>query len=519
MSDLLAVPVAVDRRMPFQRWAIRVGLAAFAILLLVNLSKMLRYVAYTTGYPYSLDYGEGIVWQQMLNIVAGKGYQPIGVFPAIVYHYPPVYHLTTAAVAAIFGMDGLYAGRWVSFLCTVVTMVLSGVLAASAVPRDETRAVRICVALTAGFCLTSCYPVAKWSALMRVDMLATAFSLAGLLLVIRAPARRSAIVAAAILFVLAIYTKQTSIAAPAASFLGLLVVRPKAAFLLLAVCLALGLSALGWLSAASDGGFLRHIILYNINRLDLSTWQSMAWTLLAHGNILVVSGIGAFFALRRLREGGMAGLRERCERDARLLALLILLIFLLLKTVLLLAMLKSGSADNYMVEWFTAVAIFLALALMPALRIAFGHEGRMSTILTVFVVLGLPIHAYQVETFGHSRRASSVQRDALAHVVDEIRASPKPVISDDMTLLIRAGRPVLWEPAITAELSHAGLYDDKAFAAKVRRGDFGFFVTEGDRGDLLYDSRYNPVVADAIDAAYPRREYIPSRLMLHLPAR
>jgi 4-amino-4-deoxy-L-arabinose transferase-like glycosyltransferase len=519
MTHLLAEPVAVDRRALFQRWAIRVGLAVFAILLLINLSKMLRYVAYTTGYPYSLDYGEGIVWQQMLNIVAGKGYQPIGVFPAIVYHYPPVYHLTTAAVAAVFGMDGLYAGRWVSFLSTAVMMVLSSLLAASAVSRDEPRAVRICVALIAGLCLTSCYPVAKWSALMRVDMLATAFSLAGLLLVIRAPARRSAIVAAAILFVLAIYTKQTSIAAPAASFLGLLLVRPKAAFLLLAVCVVLGLSALGWLSAATDGGFLRHIILYNINRLDLSMWQFTAFILLAHADLLVVAGIGAFFALRRLRDGGMVGLGDRCRRDASLLALLILSIFLPLKTLMLLAMLKSGSTDNYMVEWFCAVAIFVGLAVLPALRIAFGHEARISAILTVLVVLGLPFHAYQVETFGHSRKADSVHRNALAHVVDEIRASAKPVISDDMTLLIRAGRPVLWEPAITAELSHAGLYDDKAFAAMVRRGDFGFFVTEGDRGERLYDSRYNPVVADAIGAAYPRKEYIPGLLMRHLPAR
>jgi hypothetical protein len=41
-------------------------------------------------------------------------------------------------------------------------------------------------------------------------------------------------------------------------------------------------------------------------------------------------------------------------------------------------------------------------------------------------------------------------------------------------------------------------------------------VTYGDRGDLLYDQRFTPLIADAIDAAYPRRERV-GPLTLHLP--
>ena len=50
------------------------------------------------------DYGEGIVWQQMRNIVAGQGYTPLGVYPAIVYHYPPVYHLVVHLVGLSLGV-------------------------------------------------------------------------------------------------------------------------------------------------------------------------------------------------------------------------------------------------------------------------------------------------------------------------------------------------------------------------------------------------------------------------------
>ena len=86
-----------------------------------------------------------------------------------------------------------------------------------------------------------------------------------------------------------------------------------------------------------------------------------------------------------------------------------------------------------------------------------------------------------------------------------------------MTLLLRAGRPIVWEPAIVAELGSAGLYDEQALAARVRHGDFGFFITSGARGDALYDQRFSPALDAAITAAYPKRETV-GRFVLHLPA-
>ena len=101
-------------------------------------------------------------------------------------------------------------------------------------------------------------------------------------------------------------------------------------------------------------------------------------------------------------------------------------------------------------------------------------------------------------------------------LVARVGASPKPVVSDDMVLLRRAGQNVIWEPAMIAELGSAGVYDQVRLAAHVRRGDFGFFVTYGDRGDVIYNQRFTPLIANAIDAAYPRRERV-GALTLHLP--
>ena len=64
---------------------------------------------------------------------------------------------------------------------------------------------------------------------MRVDMLAMALSLFGLVAAFKSLERPRLIYLASLLFVAAVYTKQTSIAAPVATFAVLLAMRPKLA--------------------------------------------------------------------------------------------------------------------------------------------------------------------------------------------------------------------------------------------------------------------------------------------------
>jgi hypothetical protein len=144
-----------------------------------------------------------------------------------------------------------------------------------------------------------------------------------------------------------------------------------------------------------------------------------------------------------------------------------------------------------------------------------GLVGRRwpGALLIALVVIGVPIQAYSTLV---ADSAGNLLKTPYANIVARIARSPRPVVSDAMVLLIRGGQPVRWEPAIAAELGSAGLYDQVAFAKLVRAGHFGFFVTAGDRGERLYDERYNPVVANAVDAAYPRRERY-GDLVLHLP--
>ena len=65
----------------------------------------------------------------------------------------------------------------------------------------------------------------------------------------------------------------------------------------------------------------------------------------------------------------------------------------------------------------------------------------------------------------------SREREAeLRHLSAIVRPSDKPVISDEMVLLLQSGQRVMWEPAIFAELASTGAWDEWPFVGQVRRG-------------------------------------------------
>lgn len=502
-------------RIPLHRLPVAAALGLTALLLLGGLASLVEAAGTILPYPYGFDYGEGIVWQQMRDILRGEAYGPLGVFPAIVYHYPPVFHLVAGALAHGAGLDELLAGRLVSLLATFASALLVGGLTCAAMPEDAPP-VRFGCALLSALACFAWEPVMAWAPLMRVDMLACAFSLAGLALTIRALDRPLAIHAASLAFVLAVYTKQVSVAAPAAAFLALLILRKDLALRLAIGCIALGSAILAVLCLLTDGGFLRHIVLYNVNRLDLARSSALVALLGAHGLLIAPAILGVAELAGRLgRRPGPAKGRER-----EILTALLLLAYLGLKTLMLPMIMKSGAAQNYFIEWCFALTACLGIGLRPALLLVFAPPGRdaprLAPLLFGLVLLGLPVQAVTATHWGVTDSMMSAKARALDPVVAMIAAADRPVISDEMTLPIRAGRAVLWEPAIAAELAHSGRYDEPAFAAMVRAGAFGFVVTEGRPGQGAFDERYNPPVAEALEAGYPVTREI-GGLVLHLP--
>src|SRR5258707_2855945 len=140
--------------------------------------RFLRFAIASILYPYELDYGEGIVWQQALLMLGPRMYGDINQYPFVVFHYPPFYHVMVRAVSALC-IDMLVAGRSISLLAALVIGAACARLAYLTTPVRMERGARVTGAVTAGLAVFLCLPVIHWAAVMRVDMLAVALSIAG----------------------------------------------------------------------------------------------------------------------------------------------------------------------------------------------------------------------------------------------------------------------------------------------------------------------------------------------------
>lgn len=494
---------------------VRVGLFALAALLVWHAFHFATGSIRGVLYPHELDYGEGIVWFQVQQLFAGDAFGDIRRFPTVVFHYTPLYHVLSGLLAAT-GIDGLVAGRLLSAVSTAAMVILIGLIVRHMIVQAKgARWVANASAAIAGLTLLVGFPVKIWAPLMRVDMLAFALALAGIYAGLRAIRRPAWIYPAALLFVLAVFTKQTMIAAPASVFLVLLLHRPRTALAGIATCLIAGSVALGALAYATGGGFLRHVFLYNVNRFDLGRIDQIAIIGLGHIFLVTAALIGLAATLPSIRRFA----RSRRDAEPGEAADAMLGCYLLLTSIMLLLVLKSGSSANYFIEWFVALAIFAGLAARVAVERSFAVGGTSVSETPAtgkLAIAALCAQALFIDPNQYPDRFFSARADGLARLTGMARAAEGPVISDDMVVLMRAGRPVLWEPAIFTELAATGAYDERPFVRMIEQQRFAFFIIYQGRGGNLFSQRYSPAVAAAIDKAYPRRENI-AGLTVHYP--
>jgi hypothetical protein len=449
------------------------------------------------------DYGEGIVWQQALLIPGPRMYGQIDHLPFIVFHYPPVYHLVSRAVMA-FGVDPLAAGRIVSLASTaVITISIAGLVAAGLTGR-VVRSAMLIGAVTGALLPLSLGPVEMWFDLMRVDMLAIALAFLGVVFAVRAERQPAWLALAMPAFVLSIYTRQTELAAPASALIVLLLVRPRAAILAGIGGAALGLGALAWLEWLTAGGFLRHIISYNINTWTFALLIERLRFQVSYAVLLALAVIGlAVMWLRRRDETPPRG----AEASRYNLVVPMISVWLLLSLIMMVATVgKSGSNVNYFIEPMSVCAIAAGLFIGLCWQAVAGSPGRRDMALR----LGLVFATLALVAVMAKRRpiCYAVQDPGLLaiqeNLVQEIARQDRPVLSEDMVLSLRAGRDVPIEPAIFRELALMGQWDQSRLLDLIDGHAFAFLVTTPDK--IYTPLRYTPEMLAAMERAYPRVE-------------
>jgi hypothetical protein len=487
---------------------VRAAMLGLILILSLRTAQYLGFAARAITFPFELNYGEGIVWQQALLIPGSRMYGDITQFPFIVFHYTPVYHLVVRTVAAL-GIDPLAAGRGVTLAAAIAMTVLVGGIVSTAMREITSTSACVVGAAVAGLMVLAYHPVQEWAVAMRVDLLATAFSFAGVYLAILARQSTIALCAAILMFVLALYTKQTELSAPLAAMLVAAVVDGRTMVRAFAFALLVGGTAFVILQLSTDGGFWHHVFEYNFhNRYFLQ--RVIDNVLLQKPEALgVLVGVLAFAflwwtegtaVLARNINGWVAALRE----SRRLRALAIVSLWFIFASAQLVTLGKWGSASNYFIEWMciTTVPTGMVASLAWDRAATRNRAVRFAGLAGLLLSLALAKHVLHRPLFELPIVDAPNELARRSHLVNLIRENPKPSLSEDMVLLLRAGQTVPIEPAIFTDLTFTGIWDQRPFLHLIEDHAFGLIILQDqDWG------RFTKEAAMAVRKNYPLAEH------------
>jgi len=393
------------------------------------------------------------------------------------------------------------------------------VLTATRRPGQQIAGIELGSAVAAGL-LVLCLPAVRtWGLLMRVDMAAIMLSMMGLLMAAWSNGRFWGTLGALLLCVASVFTKQTQLPAGVAVFLVALLRNPRGALAAAAVAGAVGLGVLGLMEELTGNGFLRNIAGYNVNRLSLQHACRVFWGVRASFPLMTLMLL-AFVALWRAVLPSAPRLRPRTAlrdigalrwADRATACRALLLLEFVLATLMLPTTLKSGSSYNYLLEWLSIGCVLIGMVLVDLARSGApsGRRFQIVALLLMLSVAALPLRHMP-------NQATEADLAWQAALVARIAAARKPVASEDMTLLMRAGKPVIFEPAIVTELAFKGQWDEVPLVEMIRARGFAFMIATNNAIGGTF--RRTPAVDAAMRDAYPRVEQAGPGLWLNLPS-
>lgn len=446
-----------------------------------HLPRIVAFWAEALRWPYPTQGSESLmVWEagklaRGENIYVANGPERHGFVSG---PYTPLYFATIAATLKLTAT--VYTGARLISLCA--WLVLLGVVAALVGTAAPRRAGWVAATL-AVVGLAVFFPGVIWAVRAKPTIPALALATLGLLVVQRTyRSRQQLYLWALVPFVAAYFTKQTTLAAPAAAVLFLLVHagwRKAARFV--GVGLVAGGVPFALLTLLTDGQFFRHIVtdrrlawepqlLLNFGGLFLRDF----WPLLAAATVAAV-------ALLLARVPVVAPY------------------FLLMAGLLVITIGVEGADHDHLIELATACALALGCGLATALP----HRARLLPLAWVL----LPLLAAQLVTGwtpdrwydSELRVPDEANRRQLDLIVANIRTTPGEVLAEEIGLIILADKPVPYDdPQAMAALARVGRWDQRQLLDDLNNQRFALIILPAKPRDELW----TPEVLAAIAANY-----------------
>ncbi len=337
---------------------------ALLVAVVAGFLDTLRFAAFYIPLPFAVNFGEGNILSAALRIARGlTPYPPVGGPPYVVNVYGPVIYYLLAPLVKWFGL---------SFTAPRLLVLASGLAVALLLVlllRHWTESWVIALGFGVSFLAVSM--VRDWVYVLRVEMFATALSLAGLYIF----AVRKSLLWPALLFLAALFTKVTFLAAPIACFLYMILSGDRRrAWQFTGWMLLFGTAGLLALGLGTNGWGLFHMFMTHPDPYRLE-WFFDRWIPFA-----------------RLDFGLGAGAVTLGVLDIRRRNFSLPFIYCALASVMTLTVGKAGGDVNELLEWQAAMCLAAGCG-YAALRNYYKSEAAIVLIpigVLVLVLLGLP---------------------------------------------------------------------------------------------------------------------------------
>ena len=508
-------------------------LAALA-LLLFSFAVYVVYAINLIRFPFDYDQGEGFELVDTILFSEGKfPYQDTNVFPFYSSNYPPLFHVIAAPFAAVFGAAYWY-GRLLGFLGTLVTAAAI----AYAVYRDGGG--QRWIALLSGLAFLASNTVYHIGPLFRQHMTMVMFETLAVVVLANANEiadtrrRRVTLFVGLALVMAAGYTKQLALATALAAFAFLFIRQPRRAAIWGIGFALVGAAIFVWMNVATNGQWWLQTITANVNQYipDQTIGLFRLWFSL-HGFLLVPAALYAIYELYFSRLSiytvwfaaaiAVAFLSGKWGAGDSYFATSIAALCLLSG---LFASWTIRRAWTFPRNYLSRLLIFpfrriapalgtLGLIAVPLLYVGYGRATlHLPTTGAVFAQIASALHiqpnaqngfydsagriAGGYADIGHLTTQADI--DAGWHIVAEVKATDKPVLSEDAAFDLLAGKQVIANPTQLLNLYQSGHFDPTALDQMIGDQDFGL---------IIFRAQFYPIpVLQAIARAYQQTETV-----------
>lgn len=531
-------PIDQDRAGRGWQWASR-ALFALAIALLVG--HFLIYVHFAVGvmrFPFDYDQGEGFELVDTIMFSEGEWpYRDNETYPFYASNYPPLFHVILVPFAWLFGPAYWY-GRLAGFVATLITAAAIGWI----VFREGRHRP---LAVMAGLAYLASNYIYHVGPLFRQHISMVLFETLAILVLAHVTEgqdvrRRRWTMAAGLLLLLAAgYTKQLALATCIAVFVFLFVRNPRRSVAWGVVFAGAAGLLFVWINVATGGEWWANIIAANVNEYFLQQFIDLfeQWFRL-HYALVIPAGLFALYelyfdrlslysvwwalAVANTALSGKWGAGDSYFATA-IAATCVLSGIFAARTV-------RGDwqfPDNYLARALARPRAFTARhrrsllrgagVIVPAVYVLYAAsvvkmptEGRffgaLSDALGLESSYGDRYAFYDAAgwvpgyaTIGHVPSQTDI--DNGWRLVDVIRASERPVMSEEAGFSLQADRDVITNPTQLKNLYENDLFDPANLVAAIRAHEFGAIIFRA--------QFYPPPVLDAAYEAYYPDETIP----------